>query len=158
MWTGLRVHLDELDGGHLRQVGIHTRQGSRTAWDIVGVSWARPPFLSCSGRRRMQNRAQFLGRGWAKAERLGQARRKLWAYPLIKACAPHGLRAHRHGTSPMGLHGLCGTLRSGCIGGPNAHCRCPTLFVHTRGRRGSVGVLNMGACIVGGLDGPQRRP
>ena len=77
MWTGLRLHLDEHDGGHLRQVGIHTRQGSLTAWDIVGVSWACPPFLSCSGRRRMQNRAQFLGREWAKAERLGQARQKV---------------------------------------------------------------------------------
>ena len=77
VWTGLRLHLDGLDGGHLRQVGIHTRQGSLTAWDIVVVSWACPPFLSCSGRRRMQNKAQFLGREWAKAERLGRARRKV---------------------------------------------------------------------------------
>ena len=43
--TGLRLHLDGLDGGHLHQVGMQAKQGSQTACVNMVVQWAYPPFF-----------------------------------------------------------------------------------------------------------------
>ena len=41
-----------------------------------GSEIGTPSFFPYSGRRRMQNKAQFLGREWARAARFGHAGRQ----------------------------------------------------------------------------------
>ena len=71
--TGLRLHLEGLDGGHLHQVSMGAKQGQLVACVNMVLQLAYSSFLPYSGQRRMQNKAQFLGREWARAARLGHA-------------------------------------------------------------------------------------